>query len=487
MFNEKINKEKIISALPFGLLFFYVLVRAITIDITHDEAYSFYNVKHFWWIETLCTGNTHWFNFAAIKVMVLFGLEQVFALRWVTLLSSAVFLIICFYWIKSLNYRPLKFFAFAFLLCNPYLLDYFSLARGYATGLMFEGLALFFMIKYFKKETRKNMLLSLVCAGMSAIANFNFFYFFAAFALVYFFSNYFKSNFNFFKNKRFYVDAIFSLTIIALVLKALWFITDCSNDIGAYGGNEFIHSLFSGYVNGLIYQKEGAFTITSVFLVYEIFVLVLSAMIYGVLYFKTHQNKLYHTASVILLIMFCLSVLNKVCFNVLYPIDRTTFMFFPLYAVVCIGFFHSVLKGFRYQKYIYYSIGGVMVLNLITNINFKVPYDYPEQQDAKESFALLEQLKAKKVGIAPELYGVFRNYYQMTRQQKFSFEGESINTYLPKGINANTDKLKAFDYLVLFPPYNLNFYKRSPLKLEGIKYYPDSKTLIIKVSPLLSH
>ena len=48
------------------------------------------------------------------------------------------------------------------------------------------------------------------------------------------------------------------------------------------------------------------------------------------------------------------------------------------------------------------------------------------------------------MGIAPELYGVFRNYYQMTDHYKFKFEGESINTSIPDGVDNEINKLKNF-------------------------------------------
>jgi hypothetical protein len=99
-------------------------------------------LKHFWWVETLCTGNTHWFNFLAMKTCVLFGLEKTSQLRWFTLLSSGVFLTTVYFWIKSLKDIPSKVLAFAFALLNPFLIDYLSLASGYSTALMFEGLSI---------------------------------------------------------------------------------------------------------------------------------------------------------------------------------------------------------------------------------------------------------------------------------------------------------------------------------------------------------
>ena len=85
-------------------LMFYVVARAVSLVMTHDEAYSFYNVKHFWYVETLCTGNTHWFNFLAIKASVLLGLEKASQLRWFSVFSAGVFLTSAYFWIKSLKF-----------------------------------------------------------------------------------------------------------------------------------------------------------------------------------------------------------------------------------------------------------------------------------------------------------------------------------------------------------------------------------------------
>ena len=168
-------------------LMFYVLLRAVNMVMTHDEAYSFYNAKHFWWVETLCTGNTHWFNFLAMKTCILFGLEKASQLRWFTLLSSGVFLTTAYFWIKSLKDIQAKVFAFSIALLNPFLLDYLSLARGYSTALMFEVLSIVCFYLASNNKKRNLSTLSLFFAGLAAIANFNFFYFFTAFCCLYFY------------------------------------------------------------------------------------------------------------------------------------------------------------------------------------------------------------------------------------------------------------------------------------------------------------
>ena len=130
---QSIKKQILINSIFFFLVYalmFYVVLRAVNMVITHDEAYSFYNAKHFWWVETLCTGNTHWFNFLAMKTCTLFGLEKASQLRWFSLLSSGIFLTAIYFWIKNINDLPSKVFAFSVAVLNPFLVDYLSLARG---------------------------------------------------------------------------------------------------------------------------------------------------------------------------------------------------------------------------------------------------------------------------------------------------------------------------------------------------------------------
>lgn len=481
---QNIKTRFISNTIFFFLVYaimFYVVVRAVSMVMTHDEAYSFYNAKHFWWVETLCTGNTHWFNFLAIKTGVLFGLEKASQLRWFTLLSSGVFLTAVYFWIKSFKDIPTKVFAFSVALLNPFLIDYLSLARGYSTALMFEVLSITCCFLASKTKKQNLSVLSLFFAGMAAIANFNFFYFFAAFSILYFYKNYFKQGFRFFTNKLFYIESFFALGIAALVTKALQFITTCSNDIGAYGAEDLITGVFMGYVHTLIYHESLLSNSVIQIIAYVLCVVVVLAAIYGIRFYKKHKNDWYIFASSVLLIMLGLTVFNKWCFDVLYPTYRTAFMFYPLIAMVLVGFMNAVLTKPKLKAITTYSISALLVIHFLTTISLHKSFDYWQQSDTKICFTYLDSIGAKKVGIAPELFGVYRNYYQVTEKHKFKFEGKSINTAFPNGLDASSKELQQYEYLVLFPPYNLSFYKNNRAKLQGVKYYNNTGTLIIAV------
>ena len=458
----------------------YIVLRAACLDMTHDEAYSFYNAKIFWWVETLCTGNTHWFNFLAIKTCIFFGLEKPFCLRGFSLLCSFVFLLVVWFFIKKIESPFLKIFVFAFLLLNPFLIDYLALARGYSAGIMFECASLFYAYLYLSNKNIKAATASLFLAGLSAIANFNFFYFFSAFAIVYFYTSYFKNRQGVLKNKLVYIEIIFTGIIVCVVLKALNFITNCSNDIGNYGGTNFISSVFAGFIDSLLYKQVRLNFKTLYIIAILFFALVLLAVIIGIFKRKKHNNQLYLFAAVLLAIMFVLAIINKLCFGVLYPTYRTTLMFYPLITLALVGFFAN-LKAIKIKNGLLLMMSLGLIINFLGSINVKSTFDYSEQADAKKAFNYADSLGAKNVGISPELFGVFRNYYQQTNRSKFSFNGYSINASRLQKSDSINFKLIVMDYLILFPPYNFNFYKTQTINLKPIKYYQTTGTLILKV------
>lgn len=460
---------------------FYEVLRAVSMVMTHDEAYSFYNAKHFWWVETLCTGNTHWFNFLAMKTCILFGLEKASQLRWFTLLSSGIFLTTVYFWIKSLKDIPAKVFAFSIALLNPFLLDYLSLARGYSTALMFEVLSIVCFYLALNSKKRNISTLSLFFAGLAAIANFNFFYFFTAFGLLYFYKYHLKQGFDFIKEKLFYAELTYTVGITVTVIKALQFITTCSNDIGAYGAEDLVTGVFMGYVHTWVYH-DGMLSITIIqILAYVLCVIVVIASIYGIRFSKQHKCALYSFASSLLLIMLSLTIFNKWCFDVLYPTYRTAFMFYPLIAMVLVGFMNAVLIKQKVKAIVTYTISVLLAVHFLTTISLHKSFDYWQQADTKICFTYLDSIGAKRVGIAPELFGVYRNYYQVTDKYKFKFEGKSINTAFPNGLDASKNELHQFEYLVLFPPYNLSYYKNNRVKLRIVKYYKNTGSLILAV------
>jgi hypothetical protein len=371
--------------------------------------------------------------------------------------------------------------AFSLVFLNPYVLEYLTLASGFSAGLCFMVLALFFFMKSIsQKEKRQWAFLALVFAGFSAIANFGFFYFFVAFSVVYFYQCYFKNGFSFLKKKSFYIDLVYVVGIICLVLRALLFIRECANDLSDFGGEDLVTSVFASFIDTFLYGNLSLHSTFKYVLASILFLMVMGTSIFGILNFKTHSNKVYLYASLMLLGMLFLAVFNKWSFNVLYPTERTALMYYPLMCIVVVQFFNSVQIKSIFKKIIVYAISVLMIINFSVNIKLISGYDHPYCINTKPYFDYLSGLNPKKVGLPVELYFVFLKYYQVTSCQ---FQGESINEYKVDQRWLLNNKLEDFEYLLLLPPYDLSYYKNSHVKFESVKFFPATKAIIVKVEP----
>jgi hypothetical protein len=435
-------------------------------------------MKHFWYVETLCTGNTHWFNSLAIKMSLLFGFEQTWQIRWFSVLSGIGFMYVAYQWIKTLEGLSLKLLAFTLVLLHPYLQEYLSLARGYASGLCFMTLSLLCLVSATKHGKKQYGFYALLFAGLSALANFNFFYYFSAFCLLYFYSMYIKNGISFFKNKWFYAETIYVLGITGVVLRALLFIRTCSNDIADFGGEELVPAIFKSYIRLLCYGNFSLNETTLNALSYLLFGAVLLASISGIFKFKQHKSRLFLYTSILLFVMLGLMVFNKYCFGVLYPTDRTALMFYPFIGVVIVEFARCFFSRYVIATVLSILLSVALFINFLFTVNFKKGIDHAYCAGSAAYFKYLDSIHAAKVGIPLDLYCVYSKCYKVTGTR---FNAESVNTFGYEVRWIGKNELEDFDYILLLPPYNLEYYKPSAIKLKGVKYFNEGGALILNV------
>jgi len=467
-------KKNYVLAISVFLLMVYIGIRAFTVDFTHDEAYSFHNVKHFWYVEAFCTANTHWLNSLAMKAAILLGLEHNWQLRWFSTISGWVFCIISFLWIQSLEKNYYKILAFALLLCNQFLIDYLGVARGYASGLMLESLSLFLFITNIKKENRLTGFFTLLCSGMSAIANYSFVYFFAAFAIVHFYTFYIKTKRPFLQNKWFYIDVLTCVAVSAFIVRAWIFIIKCSNDIGA--GTRSICEVCASFIEGITYyQPLQLGSLAQAFLSVAIIIIVVIICAYGVFRYKIHQKEVFFYCSLFLSIILTILTINFVCFKVVLPFARSALFMYPLMCI-CAVYFIEALK-FPLKKPIIILFSLLLAVNFFRTANFNRILDFTEVENTKTVFDYVDSIGVKNIAISHETYGVYCNYYQMTDKLKYKFQGEPLE---------KAHGIYGYDYLLLSPPYTLKPYSHDSIKLDTVKRFPVNDIVLLKVNHLKS-
>ncbi len=144
IFRHRLSPAGFLLLAFYLLLFLYILFRAVHLSFTHDESLSFRILlgeaswRH--------TANDHWLNTFLMRCSrSLFG-DGELALRLPNVLAFALYLVVIFLIVRRADHILLMLWGSALLLLDPFLLDFFSLARGYGLSLAFFLLSLYFVL-----------------------------------------------------------------------------------------------------------------------------------------------------------------------------------------------------------------------------------------------------------------------------------------------------------------------------------------------------
>jgi hypothetical protein len=176
----------------FGvLLFLYTATRACLLSITWDEAFSYLQfVRHHILIPVKyesMDANNHLLNtWLDIQLIKCFGVNE-FVLRLPALFAHLLFLVFSYKFVKGFENKWIALASFLVINLNPYLLDFFSLSRGYglSIGLMMSSVYYLYVFVTSGCKT-KYAILSVIIGALATLANFVVLnYFLVSFGLIY--------------------------------------------------------------------------------------------------------------------------------------------------------------------------------------------------------------------------------------------------------------------------------------------------------------
>lgn len=163
-----------------------VISKAIQIPMTHDEIPTalHYSKYSYWEIMMYPDNvpNNHILNTVLAKFCIsIFGVHQ-WSVRIPSMIGFIIYLIAAYRILSSTVGRTSLFFIPGALLfvSNLYLLDFFSLSRGYGLSAAFCLLATSYVISAFKAQNNKHILFAVFAATLASYANFTLLYFWAA-------------------------------------------------------------------------------------------------------------------------------------------------------------------------------------------------------------------------------------------------------------------------------------------------------------------
>jgi hypothetical protein len=427
------SKARIICLLIGVALLCYTLLRAFNIGFTHDESYTFLYSSHNSFMQiisnrtTLVSANNHILNTLFIKLFYnMFGGAEI-ALRLQSIFAHAIYLLVTFLLLRNLKSNVLIICGYIILNSNPYLLDFFSLARGYALAISFMMVSIYYFIRFTEDEKEKQLVYSFIAASLAVLSNFALLNYFAALLFiqqVFLFLKYKQLKTNFYKSRNVLIIlVVLGIICYEPVRKLIKF--NCFD----FGGNQGIWlDTAASELNFYLYEQ--AYT-DIVFNIIFLFIKVSVFLYFLFLVYRIFSSKLNSSDKngliifgTLLLIVFS-NALQHYLFGAPYIVERFALFITPLYflsIVYCLDSFLRINKftaitGFAFSVLL--SIGMLVHLIFCMNLNSALNWRY--DSTTKEMLSDLEKEKLRtgkkslKLGIT-WLNEPVINFYRETKK-----------------------------------------------------------------------
>lgn len=358
------------------ILWLIVVYKAATMSMTHDEASSFVNLhdKNVWGYlfkaDVWSNANNHWLNTLLFQgFTAVFGNDELFV-RLANVLSFGLY---GYFFIKiaseNLTSTLSVFFACIVAMANPYLLDFFSTARGYGLSLAFSVMSLYYFSNYMKDQKLKTLLMgwiSLILCILSLFSSVIFVPTMISGMLLYLL---YKNGWQL-KNKGAYLPILISagFTLLTALLTFIPLKALSKNEEFKWGAMNLL-DCFQSLVANTGYGKK--YAINEFFTVGFMTCIAIIILIFLVQKMNLKENitskaGIYLSTWTLVTLVIAM-VAAKLLIGSYYPVDRKTTMFIPFIALLLgYGVELVINKGF-YKKLVMLStvvLGLHFVLSL---------------------------------------------------------------------------------------------------------------------------
>ncbi len=388
-FNSKIFRfqDVIFFILAFGLII-YTSSRATFLSLTCDEASTYFShVPNSIWTcffsESCWTdANNHLLNTFLMQVSTsAFGVSE-WTLRLPNLLGHLIYLIFSILLVRRYsNNLWIGIAGFCLLNLNPFLMEFFSLARGYGLGVGWMMMSIYFLFRWVESG---KLSLGMYCYGgafLAVLSNFIFLNYWASATAIFIF---------FILEKQFFVKnekpksnflqsiglpVLFSFTLFFLIKNPIQFLQSKGEFV--YGAEGLAES-FVGMIRASL-MSQGYFNpnTTTIFVFISLCLLSFS-IFFGVSYFFKKRNNSFskiHFAGISLMVLMVLAmVVQYYLLEVKYLIGRKSTMLIPFFGLSVYLFLASLFR----EKSKSWTIGFALLITVFSFNHFYRTFDLKE-------------------------------------------------------------------------------------------------------------
>ena len=461
-----------------AILCIWVIYRAFNLSITNDEAFTFYNVATHN-IKMMCgTANTHWLNsfFVFIETVLIGNKEWMIRIHsilgflvftWAIYRVSASFISNFWHWLIPIS----------LLLLNIYVLDFFSLARGYALSMAFELLAFGFICN--SDQSLRNKFYTYLFLSLATIS---------CYTCIFILFSYFVCEV-YTKIRQAAIREMFSRKfVIPLIPGMVTFLVAIPNIL-------FIRhegDLEEGQCNGLIQDTFGVFFERSYPNLFnnEIQHIALGIVLLLLIVFFFFYRRSINRNIMILFKLFLIHILLVetlfIIFKIPYIFGRTSLSFNIHFLLLVVYALVFLVKRWPSMPAVFLCI--ILFTGCSYNFIFikkhRTTIEWYKTQEIEMCIHEIEELskgqaKGKKLGLHLSQLGSFTNYYQYLYKYPindtvYSFCENEAGIFEPATLN----KMLQQDFLILLKPYDQYFNKNQYIFL---KHYRDMNADLVEV------
>lgn len=466
-------------------LFIWAGMKAHFASFTHDESFTYNNYVSKSFMDILSfqfpSANNHLLNTLFMKFSEsIFGNSE-WALRLPNTLAHLLYLIFSYKLLKKVS-PPLLLLPFFILLnANPYLLDFFSIARGYGLSIGFLMTSIYLLFKFLDNKNFKHFYLSLGILSLAVLSSFVLIYFFMGVIIAYNLFLLIGRKEMQLSLKKICFKNIFPLLITSVLALLLYEpirkLTEAKQLY--YGGsNGFFQDSIGQLLNNLLYYQYDS-PILKTSLIYSLYFLVIVCFIYIFYHLLKKGNyrsisKLI-TAFTIFISIYLLSTLNHSFTDAKFMIGRTALFLYPLIILI----FILLLSKLAQLKFGNWIAGLITIISTVLfsvhtykSLDSHAFLDWSYDQNSKSVMKALKDdnfsIVKSTLGAHP-LFAPASNYYR----SRFNL------TWLDKVSREGIDSTTKYNYLF---GHKEDIQKLPTHNYELIIGYEESNSFLYKIN-----
>ncbi len=453
MIKQKLNIFDFVTIVIGLAIFAFAMNKSIFASFTHDEAFSYNNIVGGRFMDIVSykftTANNHMLNSILMKwTEYIFGNSE-WSLRLPNTLGHILYLFFSFKLLKRLNVSFLILPFFVLLNANPYLLDFFSLARGYGLSIGLLMSSLYFFYCYIDKHEIRNYKYALLFMTLSVFSSFVIIYVFIGLILSYNIMLFLKDGSQLFKLKTLWKLNQYSFISIGITLLVLFEpIRKLTKAKQLYFGGEtsFVHDTLGFLIGSLLHYGNYPNSVNN-YVFYSFVTLIIIAFL--IVVFNVLKKRKSATVSfiivlsVLLFTVFATTTFNHYLLGSKYIIQRTALFLYPV-IVLCLIFglvyFYQTKKGKYISILLSFSLAFLFIQHTVKCFNSYSYFDWDADCNSKnvmEALALEHQTKDKATMGAHPFFAPTANYYKA----KYKLD------WLSPVSRAGIDTTKHYDYI----------------------------------------